>query len=117
MRTRIALIALIATILVGCSSPTSPNEKIVGTWECLAFTKTVQQTYSKDGAWRIVVAPGGPSGAGVWSIDGDRLTIAVRSGEPTNIIATILRLDRSVLVYAATNKQGALITTQLKRIN
>jgi hypothetical protein len=116
MKSHIALFALVAAIWGGCSSPASPNQRIVGTWECIAMTKSVQQTYSKDGAWHMVVAPGGPSGAGVWSIEGDKLTIAVSSGEPTNITAKIMRLDRSVLIYEATNNRGALIITTCERV-
>jgi hypothetical protein len=76
----------------------------------------VQQTYSKDGTYLMIVAPGGSSQAGTWSIDDDRLTVAFPGTEIPNVTDKILKLDSSVLVYEATNRHGALITTTWKRV-
>lgn len=60
---RIVLLALVTTSLTACSHPggsaeahsASPHDKIVGTWEFIALGTSVQQTYSNNGGYRLVV--------------------------------------------------------------
>ena len=115
MITRITFIALVAAILAGCSTPTSPNAKIVGTWEIIYQTKSLQQTYSKHGTYRVVASPGGPSEIGTWSIDTNRLTLTFPDIK-RQTTAKILKLDNSYLVLEATNVDGTLDTNKWKRI-
>jgi hypothetical protein len=101
-------------LLTGCSSLGDPKAEIVGTWE-FNFTKSVQQTYAKDGSYRVVVIPGGPSDTGTWSLDSNRRTM-ILPDQTQQTTVTILKLDDSVLVYEATNKIGKIVTTKWRRI-
>ena len=109
------VLIMFATVwLAGCSSPGTPKAEIVGTWE-FNFTKSVRQTYAKDGSYRIVVIPGGPSDTGTWSLDSNRLTMTLPDQKQQTTV-TILKLDDSALVYEATNKIGKVVTTKWRRI-
>jgi uncharacterized protein (TIGR03066 family) len=112
--TRVTLIAFAIALIADCSSHRDPQAEIVGTWE-FNFTKSMQQTYAKDGSYRVVVTPGGPSDAGTWSMDSNRLTM-ILLGQKQQITVTILKLDDSALVYEATNKAGKVVTTKWSRI-
>jgi PBP1b-binding outer membrane lipoprotein LpoB len=112
--TRITLVTFAIVLLAGCSAPVEPKAEIVGTWEVIHI-KSVQQTYSKDGTYHMVVTPGGPAETGTWSIDSNRLTVTFPDIKKQTTV-TILKLDHSVLTYEATNESGKLITSKWSRI-
>ena len=124
LASRIVLIAVAALFLTACSHPgssdethsTRPQDRIVGTWQ-FATLGNVEETYSNNGGFRLLVIPldSSPSQSqdGTWSIESNRLTVDTGT---QSVVLTILKLEDSVLVYEATNKQGVVKVTTWKRI-
>ena len=125
LASRIVPIAVAALFLTACSHPSNSNEthstrlqdRVVGTWQ-FATLGNVEQTYSNNGGFRLYVQPLAASSppqsqGGTWSIESNRLTIEMGT---QSVVAKILKLDDSVLVYEATNKHGEIKDTTWKRI-
>ena len=112
---KLAQSMLLLAILNDCSRPTDLHHEILGTWKAGAFGVSVTHIFSSDGTYRLVL-PTRESHAGTWSIEGDKLTMTFRYGTDTQVVvAKILKLENSILVYETIDKSGKTVTASWER--
>lgn len=129
---RIVLPAVLVVVLLGSATANDeapPNkELIVGVWEPakppegLPPGSTMTVEFTKDGKFKTWVKfgdkPGPPHETleGTYSIDGDKLTVVRKNGgKDTNKIVTITKLTDKELVAVEKEKDGTIVTAELKR--
>jgi hypothetical protein len=119
----ILLLTCLALPIVSGCGPSGKAAKLIGSWKLDIGIANITLTYSKDYTY-VAKMSGIANGSenGEWSVSGDRLTSKSKSSTIAaedigkEDVATIEKLDDTVLVIRSKDKQGKEQTMTFQRV-